>query len=122
MGRITFPLMVVLALSGCAPARPPLSQPQAGLSAAAVFATVAAVRPIPALGGSVNDPQAAILAAMGVSVAPGGAASEIVLRRDDEATESVVQPTTAADLAPGERVMVVPGGSGQRLVPATPQS
>ncbi len=119
IGTITFPLMAVLALSGCAPAsQAPVSQALGG----STVAIVAAVRPIPALAMTGNDPQAAILAAMGVSPAaraPDEAVSEIILRRDDGEAQSVVQPD-AADLAPGERVMVVPAGSVRRLMPAPP--
>ncbi len=123
IGTITFPLMVVLALSGCAPARAPaLQAPVSQALGGPTVAIVAAVRPIPALAMTGNDPQAAILAAMGVSPAaraPDEAVSEIILRRDDGEAQSVVQPD-AADLAPGERVMVVPAGSVRRLMPAPP--
>ena len=133
--RITFlrgiatPLTAVLAFSGCAPARPPALQQQATVSATApspvarAYATVAAVRPIGSFASSGSDPDAAILPAMGVSSAVGsvsGAMSEIIVHTDSGETLSVVQPSTVA-LAPGERVIVLPG-SGRRLVPAPPSS
>jgi hypothetical protein len=117
-GRITFlrgiatPLTAVLALSGCAPS-----------PVARAYATVAAVRPIGSFASSGSDPDAAILPAMGVSSAVGsvsGAMSEIIVHTDSGETLSVVQPSTVA-LAPGERVIVLPG-SGRRLVPAPPSS
>jgi hypothetical protein len=119
------PLAAALALFGCAPARPPVSGPRAAVAAPAGpgYATVAAVRPISAIGGAGGGPDAAILPAMGISseAAPAsGALSEIVVRTDGGETLSVVQPN-AINLAPGERVMIVPGGL-PRVVPAPSSS
>jgi hypothetical protein len=132
MGSITFSrpglegkgvlMMAVLVLSSCAPARAPmLSPPQAATGPD--YATVAAVRPIPGTAAGEIDPQADILTAMGLSpaaTARGGAKTEIILRRDDGETLSVVEPK-AADLVPGERVMVLPGDQ-PRLAPVPPAS
>ena len=114
-------LVLALSLVGCAPARPPVIQPQAtGAPTGPSYATVAAVRPIRTPGAGASDPGTAILDAMGVSrEMAAGASSEIVVRTDRGETLSVVQPS-AANLTPGERVMVVPGGL-PRLVPLPPQ-
>lgn len=110
-------LLAVLALFGCAPAKPPASNRQVAVApGGSDFATVAAVRPIGAFGSGI-DPQAAIRAAIGVSSAATTRAScEIVVRTDDGGTLSVIQPNVA-DLTPGERVLVLPG-TLPRLVPA----
>ncbi len=121
------PLIVVAALAGCAPPRPPVTQDSpaemaAGLQGPA-YATVASVRPIGGFGTAETNPDAAILPAMGVasSAMPSGrASSEIVVRTDGGETLSVVQPD-AAGLSPGERVMVLPGGL-PRLTPVSPAS
>jgi outer membrane lipoprotein SlyB len=133
-GRITFSraawgaagwlLLAALPLAGCAPAQAPAAgQPQASGPAGPDYATIAAIRPIPPAGtGSGIDPQAEILAAMGVPPAPAAPpAAEIILRRDDGNTLSVVERGAAA-LTPGERVMVQPGDGGPRLVPLAPAS
>ncbi len=118
------PVMAVLVLFGCAPAKPPILRPHAAAASdGAAYATVASVRPIRAFAVAGIDPEAAILAAMSLSPADMGtsdASSEIVVRTDGGETLSVVQPNSAG-LAPGERVMVVPGGL-PRLVPASPRS
>jgi outer membrane lipoprotein SlyB len=117
--RIGLPPLVVLTLFGCAPARPLVLQPQA--TAAVVgpaYATVTAVRPIRPVA---SNQETAILAAMGVAPSAGSStSSEIVVRTAAGQTLSVVQPN-AAHLAPGDKVMVVPGGV-TRLEPVPPPS
>ncbi len=133
-GRITFSragsgavgllLMAVMPLAGCAPAQAPVAaQPQATGPAGADYATIAAIRPIPPAGtGGGVDPQTEILAAMGLPPAPATPGStEIILRRDDGDTLSVVEPGAAA-LSPGERVMLRPGNGEPQLVPVAPAS
>jgi hypothetical protein len=114
------PFLAVLALFGCAPAKPPVVNRQVMAEPGGpAYATVAAVRPIGAFGSGI-DPQAAIRAAIGVSSAAATRPScEIVVRTDDGGTLSVIQPNVA-DLTPGERVLVVPGAL-PRLVPAPAQ-
>jgi hypothetical protein len=73
------------------------------------YATVDAVRavPPPAAGGA--SPQAQILTAMGLATAGGGdGEAEVVVQTDDGQTLSVVG-ADAAGLAPGDRVLVIPG-------------
>ena len=120
--------LAALGLLGCAPASPPIAQPQPQTEPEGPgYATVAAVRPIVNPRATEFDPQKAILAAMGLPWAPGaaiGASSEIVVRTDGGEIPSVVQPdpgAPASSLKLGERVMVVPGGGGTKLVlPARP--
>jgi outer membrane lipoprotein SlyB len=121
-------LIVVTALAGCAPPRPPVTQASPAETAAGLqgpaYATVASVRPIGGFGTTADtNPDAAILPAMGVAASAmpsGSASSEIVVRTDGGETLSVVQPD-AAGLSPGERVMVLPGGL-PRLTPVSPAS
>jgi outer membrane lipoprotein SlyB len=116
--------IVAGALSGCATVKPPISQPQAAALPSRADATVAAVRPIGAFGSPGSNPDAAILPAMGISPAAAGmsgAMSEIIVRMDGGETLSVVQRSAVA-FAPGERVVVLPEGTGPRLVPAPPPS
>ncbi len=123
-GGLGLSLMVASALPGCAPTRPPVPPPQTlAAPAEAAYATVAAVRPVPVVAPGASDPDTAILTAMGVSQtakAAGAAPAEVILRRDDGETLSVIQPV-GIGLAPGDRVMVLPGGH-PRLVTAPPQS
>ena len=119
--------LMALALAGCAPAGAPVTQNPAPETASALhgpaYATVASVRPLRDFGMPANDPDAAILPAMGlaggstVSRAPPGSASEVVVRTDGGETLSVVQ--SGAALSPGERVRVLPGNV-PRLTPVTP--
>ena len=124
-GGFGLPLTVALALCGCAPAMPPVTQSQVALApdgpaSGPAYGTVSAVRPVHGYGATGSDPQAAILAAMGMASTTGGTLSEIVVHMDNGGTLSVVQ-RHAADPAPvekvGERVMVLPGGQ-PRLVAA----
>jgi outer membrane lipoprotein SlyB len=124
LARLRVVAIVTLALGGCAPSKPLILAPTtSGARHGPAYATVAAVRPIRAFAGLGIDPQAAILTAMSgspSSPAPSASSSEIVVRTDGGETLSVVQPDSA-DLAPGERVIIVPGGL-TRLTPASPQS
>lgn len=96
-----------LLLAGCAaPARPvaTTSAEGAGLSGP-VYATVDLVRPVPAG----TQTSGALLAALGLPGATaGGARSEVLLRTDDGQRLSVVTPD-ASGMAPGTRVVVLPG-------------
>ena len=118
-------LVTALAITGCAPPKPPVILQQTAVAPVGpAYATVVAVREIPATGAPASDPRAAILNAMGLpQAATNGGSSEIVVRKDDGTALSVVQ-TSSADLASrprvGERVMVEPSGL-PRLVPALPQ-
>jgi outer membrane lipoprotein SlyB len=118
-------LGALLALSACATGKAPLSQAHEAVAAPTGpdYATVAAVRPI-SEDGSGGDPRADILAAMGVSTAAAATAgpaapSEIVVRTDGGETLSVVQ-AGGAGFAPGERVIILPGG--QPRLAAAPAS
>jgi hypothetical protein len=87
------------------------------------YATVETVRPIHASAAMERDPQAAILAAMSVSqsgTATSATSAEIVVRMDGGETLSVIEPDSAG-LAPGRRVIVMPGEL-TRLVPVPPQT
>ena len=131
---IGLPLAVGLLLASCAPSEPPILAPQAAAAVAPAgpasapayaptYATVAAVRPLPAASAAAPGQDAAILTAMGLATTSRGvsrASAEIVVRTDGGETLSVVQPNLG-DLAPGDRVLVVPGGV-TRLVAAPPQS
>lgn len=103
---------LALGLSGCAGGTRLAVAPAApAASTGPLYATVAQVRPVPAPAGT---EQPAILAAMGAGPAgdTGGAAgrSEILVRTDDGQTLSVVT-TANPSLAPGARVVLLPGPS-----------
>ena len=132
--RITLPLaqlgcaaalLTASLLTGCAPTRPPVVMQQSAVAPAGpAYATVVAVRDIPASGAGGNNPRSAVLTAMGLAqTAEQGASSEIVVRTEDGAALSVVEPDAAnpaANLKVGAKVMVVRGGL-LRLVPAPPE-
>jgi outer membrane lipoprotein SlyB len=137
--RLGVAALATLALSGCAPSTPPRLAPQAlapqalapqALAPQAMtapsgphYATVETVRPILASADMARDPEAAILAAMSVSqsgTATSATSAEIVVRMDGGETLSVIEPDSA-DLAPGRRVIVMPGEL-TRLVPVPPRT
>jgi hypothetical protein len=132
--RLGVAALATLALSGCAPSTPPRLAPQAlapqALAPQAMtapsgphYATVETVRPILASADMARDPEAAILAAMSVSqsgTATSATSAEIVVRMDGGETLSVIEPDSAG-LAPGRRVIVMPGEL-TRLVPVPPRT
>lgn len=95
-------------LTGCAASAPRMAvAPAPATAAGPLYATVALVRPVPAAAAA---EQTAILTAMGAPATGAGAGgrSEILVRTDDGQTLSVVT-TQAAGLAPGARVVLLPG-------------
>jgi len=96
-----------LLLAGCAaPASaPPLSA--APGASAPLYATVAAVRPVPAAS---SQTAAQLLASLGQPQTPGSGAgrSEVLVRTDDGQVLSVLA-SSSAGFMPGSRVVVLPG-------------
>lgn len=96
-----------LLLAGCAA---PTSAPQLSAApgaAAPLYATVAAVRPVPA---AAAQTEGQLLASLGQPQAAGSGAgrSEVLVRTDDGQVLSVLASSTAG-FAPGGRVVVLPG-------------
>jgi hypothetical protein len=116
-------LIIVSAVAGCAPSARPNTAAVAPESprgpGGPAYATVDAVRAIPLAGAGGGSPQAQILTAMGIATAGGGGGeSEVVVQTDDGQTLSVVGANTAG-LAPGDRVLVVPGAVPRLARPGT---
>ena len=104
------PLAVLFLLSGCASGghQAALAPASAAMPAGgARYATITAVRPVPPPAAGSGG---AILAVLGLGQGAGAAAplAELLLRTDDGAVLSLVQPR-AAEWVPGNRVLVLPG-------------
>ncbi len=126
-GMLWLALMVPSSLTGCATA-PHVAQapPAAALPGGPDEGVIALIRPIPPESFAAQDPRGAILAAMGASAAMPdagtGGAVEVIVHTDDGEMRSVVVGDRSG-LVPGERVMILRGGTSRLLpLPSSPAS